>query len=263
MRWYQFGAFCPLFRIHGQYPYREIYNTSPEGHPVYKAMVYYDKLRYRLMPYIYTLAGMTWHRDYTIMRPLVMDHQADKGVLDVADEYMFGSDLLICPVYAYRARTREVYLPSTYGWYDLLSGKYYEGGKTYTVDAPLDKIPVYAKEGAIIPMGPELQYTGEKPAEPLTLYVFEGRDGKFTLYEDEGTTYGYEKGVFATLDIVYENTGRKLSLGKWQGEYPGMLKERTIEVKLITRDGKGGIDFQGLPVKKVAYNGEPTEIILQ
>jgi len=260
LRWYQFGAFCPLFRIHGQYPFREIYNISPEGHPVYKAMVYYDKLRYRLIPYIYTLAGMTYHHDYTIMRALAMDHPADARVLDVADQYMFGPDLLVAPVYTYKARTREVYLPATYGWYDLLSGQYFEGGKSYTIGAPPDRIPVFAKEGAIIPLGPELQYTGEKPADPLTLYVFDGKDGKFVLYEDEGTTYGYEKGAFATLEFTYGNAGKRLSIGKWQGEFPGMLKERTIEVKLITRDGKGGIDFKGLPAKKIAYTGEPVEI---
>jgi len=260
LRWYQFGAFCPLFRIHGQYPFREIYNISPEGHPVYKAMVYYDKLRYRLIPYIYTLAGMTYHHDYTIMRALAMDHPADARVLDVADQYMFGPDLLVAPVCTYKARTREVYLPATYGWYDLLSGQYFEGGKSYTIGAPPDRIPVFAKEGAIIPLGPELQYTGEKPADPLTLYVFDGKDGKFVLYEDEGTTYGYEKGAFATLEFTYDNAGKRLSIGKWQGEFPGMLKERTIEVKLITRDRKGGIDFKGLPAKKIAYTGEPVEI---
>lgn len=262
MRWYQFGAFCPLFRIHGQYPFREIYNISPEGHPVYKAMVFYDRLRYRLMPYIYTLAGMTWHRDYTIMRPLAMDHPADARVLDIADQYMFGPDLLVCPVYAFKARTREVYLPATCGWYDLITGQYFEGGKSYTADAPLEKIPVFAREGAILAMGPELQYTGEKPADPLTLCIFEGRDGKFTLYEDEGTTYGYEKGVFATLDMDWDNAGRKLSVGQWQGTYPGMLKNRTLQVKLIRKDGKGGIDAPQVPVKTIVYTGEPVIVEL-
>ena len=263
LRWYQFGAFCPLFRIHGQYPFREIYNISPEGHPVYKSMVYYDKLRYRLMPYIYTLAGMTWYRDNTIMRPLVMDHAADVRVLNITDQYMFGPDLMVCPVYTYKARTRAVYLPATCGWYDLISGQYFEGGKSYTVDAPLEKIPVFAREGAIIPMGPELQYTGEKPADPLTLYVFDGKDGRFTLYEDEGTTYGYEKGAFVTLDIAYDNAGKKLSIGKWQGEYPGMLKERTIQVKLVSKECKGGIDYTGFPVKTIIYSGEPLVVEYQ
>ncbi|MBN1415434.1 MAG: DUF5110 domain-containing protein [Bacteroidales bacterium] len=263
MRWYQFGAFCPLFRIHGQYPYREIYNISPEGHPVYNAMVYYDRLRYRLMPYIYTLAGWTWHRDYTIMRPLVMDHAADKGVLDIKDEYMFGPDLLVCPVYAYGARTREVYLPATNGWYDLLSGKYAEGGQICTIEAPLEKIPVFAREGAILPMGPAIQYTGEKPADPLTLVVFDGKDGKFTLYEDEGTTYGYEKGAFSTIDFSYDNATKKISIGKLQGEFPEMLKKRIIIVKLITHKNAGGIDFPGHTAKTIGYSGEPAELELQ
>jgi alpha-D-xyloside xylohydrolase len=262
MRWYQFGAFCPLFRIHGQFPYREVYNISPEGHPVYKAMVFYDKLRYRLMPYIYTLAGWTWHRDYTIMRPLVMDHPADPAVLNITDEFMFGPDLLVCPVYTYRARTREVYLPATSGWYDILTGQYFEGGKTYTAEAPLEKMPVYAREGAILPAGPELQYTGEKPADPLTLFIFEGKDGKFTLYEDDGITYGYEKGVFAGIEFSWDNANRKLSVGQLQGDFPGLVRERTIEVKLITKAGAGGIDSRGLPVRTLVYSGEAVEIDL-
>ena len=263
MRWFQFGAFCPLLRIHGQYPFREIYNISPEGHPVYKAMVFYDNLRYRLMPYLYTLAGMTYHHDYTMMRPLAMDHPTDAGVLNITDEYMIGPDLLVCPVYAFKARTREVYLPATSGWYDLLSGQYFDGGKNYTVEAPLDKIPVYAKEGAIITAGPVIQYTDEKPADPLTLYVFEGKDGKFTLYEDEGTSYDYEKGMFTTLDFIFDNTRKKLSIGKLQGEYPGMVKDRTIIVKLITKEVATGIDFPDFPAHTVTYSGEPVEVDLQ
>jgi alpha-D-xyloside xylohydrolase len=184
MRWYQFGVFCPLFRIHGQFPYREIYNTSPEGHPVYKSMVYYDKLRYKLMPYIYSLSGMTYFDDYTIMRALIMDHAVDKNVLNIADEFMFGPSLLVCPVYDYKVRDRKVYLPSTSNWYNLLSGEFFEGGKEYTVAAPLEKIPVFVKEGAIVPVGPDIQYVNEKLADPITLFVFEGKDGSFALYED-------------------------------------------------------------------------------
>jgi alpha-D-xyloside xylohydrolase len=214
------------------------------------------------MPYIYTLAGWTWHRDYTIMRPLVMDHAADPAVLDIADEFMFGPDLLVCPVYNFRARTREVYLPATSGWYELLSGQYFEGGKTYTAGAPLEKIPVYAREGAILPMGPEMQYTGEKPADPLTLYIFEGKDGRFNLYEDEGTTYGYEKGAFATLEFTWDNAGRKLSVGKLQGDFPGLVRERTLTIKLITKAGKGGIDSRSVPVRTLVYSGEAVEIKL-
>jgi alpha-D-xyloside xylohydrolase len=262
LRWFQFGAFCPLFRIHGQFPFREIYNISPEGHPVYEAMVFYDKLRYRLMPYIYTLAGWTWQHDYTIMRPLVMDHPSDTAVRNIADEYMFGPDLLVCPVYTFRAKTREVYLPATCGWYDLLTGRYFEGGKTYTAEAPPEKIPVYIREGAILPTGPVLQYTGEKPADPLTLFIFEGRDGSFTLYEDDGATYGYERGAFSGIAFTWDNANRKLAVGKLEGNFPGMLKERTIEVKLITKTGKGGIDSRAIPVRTLIYSGEATEIKL-
>jgi alpha-D-xyloside xylohydrolase len=263
LRWFQFGAFCPLFRIHGQYPFREIFNIAPENHSVYKSMVFYDKLRYRLMPYIYSLAGMTYHNDYTIMRPLFMDHASDTTVYKIKDEFMFGPELLICPVYSYTAREKEVYLPATSGWYDLLTGEYYKGGKFYKIKAPLEKIPVFANEGAIIISGPEIQYTGEKPADPLIVYVFDGKDGHFSLYEDDGLTYNYEKGMFSTIDFTYNSTMKTLKVSEVRGSYPEMLKEREIIIKLITQASKGGIDFSGLMTKSIKYSGIAVELKLQ
>ncbi len=263
LRWFQFGAFCPLFRIHGQYPFREIFNIAPENHPVYKSMVYYDKLRYRLMPYIYSLAGMTYHNDYTIMRPLILDHASDKQVLNINDEFMFGPALLVCPVYNYLTREKEVYLPATSDWYDLLTGEYYQGGRHYHIKTPLDKIPVFAKEGAVIPSGPEIQYTGEKPADPLIVYVFDGKDGRFTLYEDDGITYNYEKGTFSTIDFVYSNNSKTLTISENKGSFPEMLNEREIIVRFITPASKGGIDFPGLKTKTVKYSRNSIEIKLQ
>lgn len=261
LRWYQFGVFCPLFRIHGQYPFREIYNTSPEGHPVYNSMVFYDKLRYRLMPYIYSLAGITYLDDYTIMRPLVMDFPGDKKVLNIADEYMFGPGLLVCPVYDYKARNREVYLPSNSNWYDLMNGDYFEGGKNYTVDAPLNKIPVFVKEGAIITTGPDIQYVNEKLADPITVYVFEGKDGTFKLYEDEGTNYDYEKGLYSLITFNYNNTDKSLTINERQGQYPGMLKSRKFIVKLITKS-TGGIENSSLEGTTIEYDGTSITIKL-
>ncbi len=193
-RWYQFGSFCPLFRSHGQYPYREVFNISPEGHPAYNSMVWYDKLRYRLMPYIYSLAGVTYFNDYTIMRAMVMDFGSDLNVESIGDQYMFGPSLLVAPVYKYKARTREVYLPASCGWYDLYTGKYFTGGQKIDADAPYERMPLFVKEGSIIPVGPDIQYVDEKPADPLTLLVYTGRDCVFTLYEDEGINYNYEHG---------------------------------------------------------------------
>ena len=168
-RWYQFGAFVPLFRSHGQFPYREIFNIAPEIHPAYHSFLYYDKLRYRLLPYIYSLAGAAYHDDYTIMRGLAMDFSKDTAVLSIGDQYMFGSSLLINPIYEYKQRSRLLYLPKCAGWYDLYSGKWYEGGQKILADAPYERMPVFVKAGSIIPFGPSLQYTSEKPADTITL----------------------------------------------------------------------------------------------
>ena len=168
-RWFQFGSFCPLFRSHGQYPYREIYNISGEGSPSYKSMVYYDKLRYHLMPYIYSLAGLTYFNDYTIMRAMIMDFKADKTVKNIGDQYMFGPSLLVAPVYNYKARSRIVYFPSTCGWYDFYDGIYILGGHNLHVDAPYERMPLYVKEGSIVPFGPEIMFTSDKKADNITL----------------------------------------------------------------------------------------------
>ena len=191
-RWFQFGAFCPLFRAHGQYPFREPWEIAPEGHPAYESIVYYTKLRYTLMPYIYSLAGKTWFEDYTIMRPLVMDFLSDKKVENIGDTYMFGPAFLVAPVYEYEARTRNIYFPRG-GWFDYYTNKYYEGGIARTVEAPYDRMPLYVRAGSIIPAGPEIQWTDQKPAEVIDLYVYQGANGSFTLYEDENVKYNYEK----------------------------------------------------------------------
>ena len=161
-RWYQFGAFVPIFRSHGQFPFREIYNLAPPDHPAYQSLLYYDKLRYRLLPYLYTVAGMTYHDNYTIMRGLAMDFGKDTAVKNIADQYLFGPSLLINPVYNYKERNKSLYLPAGQGWYDFYTGQYNKGGQHITVDAPYEKMPLFVKEGSIIPFGPELQYTAEK-----------------------------------------------------------------------------------------------------
>jgi alpha-D-xyloside xylohydrolase len=254
-RWYQFGSFCPLFRSHGQYPLREVYNISPEGHPAYKSMVYYDKLRYYLMPYIYSLAGLTYFNDYTIMRAMVMDFGSDKNVTSTGDQYMFGPSLLVAPVYKYRARTREVYLPVSCGWYNFYSGKYIRGGQKFNMDAPYERIPLFVKEGSIIPFGPSIQYTDEKPANPLTLYIYTGRDCAFTLYEDEGINYNYEQGAFSAIKFSYNNTTGELTIDERKGEFDGMLKSRTFKIVWITRDRPVPFDPDVTPHATVKYNG--------
>lgn len=254
-RWYQFGAFVPLFRVHGQFPYREIYNTAPEGHPAYQSMLYYNRLRYRLMPYIYTLAGDAYHRNYTIMRGLVMDFPADTMARNTGDQYMFGPSLLINPVYTYKATNRPVYLPAGQGWYDLYSGTYYEGGSTIIAAAPYERMPVFVKEGAIIPAGPALQYTGEKPADPITLYVYAGKNAAFTLYEDENVNYNYEKGAFSQIPFTYDESAHTLTIGDRQGSFTGMLKQRTLYIQVISKAAPQGMDREAAG-KKIKYNGK-------
>ena len=253
-RWYQFGAFCPLYRAHGQYPFREVWNIAPEGHPAYNSILYYTKLRYNLMPYIYSLAGMTYLNDYTIMRPLVMDFTADAQVNNIGDQFMFGPAMMVAPVYEYGARSREMYFPAICGWYDFYSGKYVSGGQKLTVDAPYEHIPLFVREGAIIPYGPDMQYSDEKPASEITLYVYAGQDGAFTLYEDEGVNYNYEKGQYATIPFTYKEAEGTLTVGARKGEFPGMLKERTFNVVKVSKDKPQPFDLKvkGVVVK---YDG--------
>ena len=234
-RWYQFGSFCPLFRSHGQFPFREVYNLSPETHPAYKSMVYYDKLRYRLMPYIYSLAGMTHFNDYTIMRPLIMDFNGDRKVNNIGDQYMFGPSLMVSPVYKYKAREREIYFPAACGWYDFYTGKFINAGQKIKVDAPYERLPLYVREGTILPIGPEIQYTDEKPADPLTLYIYTGKSCDFTLYEDEGTNYNYEKGSYSTIHLIYNEERKELTIEDRKGEFNGMLKTRTFNIVIINK----------------------------
>lgn len=253
-RWYQFGAFCPLYRAHGQYPFREVWNIAPQGHPCYESILYYTNLRYRLMPYIYSLAGMTYFQDYTIMRPLVMDFAADARVTNIGDQFMFGPALMAAPVYEYGARTRSMYFPAGTGWYDFYTGRYTEGGQQLTVDAPYERIPLYVREGSILPMGDVMQYTDERPADNVTLLVYTGRDASFTLYEDEGVNYNYEKGQYATIPFTYNEAEGTLTIGDRQGEYPGMLTERTFYVVPVSKAKPQQPDGKPEGVR-IQYNG--------
>ena len=240
-RWNQFGCFIPLYRAHGQWPLREVFNIAPEGHPAYESIVYYHKLRYRMMPYLYSMAGWAHFKDYTLMRALVMDFADDKNVLDIPDQWMFGPAFMACPVGYYKARNRQVYFPKQSGWYDLYSGEFINGGQKLIVDAPYGRIPVYVREGSIIPFGPELQWSDEKPAELINLYVYTGADGQFQLYEDEGTNYNYEKGKYATIDFNYDEAtsprARPRESRRADGRVQRQASDRqTIMCELITKD---------------------------
>ena len=259
-RWFQFGAFCPLFRSHGQYPYREIFNISPAGTPAYKSMVYYNRLRYRLMPYIYSLAGMTWFNDYTIMRAMVMDFGSEAAVRSIGDQYMFGPSILVAPVYEYKARDRKVYFPSACGWYDFYSGQFIPGGRYLDVSAPYERLPLFVREGSIIPFGPEIEYTSQKLADPVTLFVYTGRNASFTLYEDEGVNYGYERGECTFIPFNYDEVSGELTIGERKGQYPGMLRDRTFNIVWVTRTNNIEFDPDMKPHATLSYDGSPVVV---
>ena len=259
VRWHQFGAFVPLFRTHGQFPYRELWNIAPDNHPAYKTMLYYTQLRYRLMPYIYTMAGMSHFNDFTIMRALMMDYSSDKNVLNVSDQYMFGKELMICPVYQYKARTRDVYFPKEAGWYNLYNGKYTTGGQKQTVDATYDRMPIYVAAGSILPMGKVIQNTTQAQTD-LTLYVYAGKNGTFSLYEDENTNYNYEKDASATIKFTYDDKNKTLTAAERKGSFKGMAKERNISIILVTENNAIGIDSPMKNEKTIHYTGSQISV---
>lgn len=272
MRWMQYGLFCPVFRSHGADAPREIYQFGKKGEPIYDAIESTIRLRYRLLPYIYSLSRHVSTEDGSFMRALMMDFKDDKNVWDNGRQYMFGHSLLVCPVLdplfteekivktdestgwnAQKAGGREggwpavkwdaektyaVYLPAyTAGgkkgqWYDFWTGRLYSGGTTVEADAPLGHSPLYVRQGSIIPMGPEMQYSSQKPWDTLTLLIYPGDNASFTLYEDEGDNMNYLKGAFAETPITWNNRTRTLTIADRRGAYPGMVTTRTFVLQL-------------------------------
>ena len=263
-RWNQFGCFVPLYRTHGQWPTREVWNIAPADHPAYKTIVAYDKLRYRLMPYLYSMAGMVHFKDYTMMRGLVMDFNGDDNVYDIKDQWMFGPALMACPVGEYQKYSRNVYLPKQKGWYDFYTGKHYAGGQTIVADAPFDKIPVFVPEGSILPVGPEMEWSDQKKAELIDLYVYAGKDGSYTLYEDEGTNYNYEKGKYAMIDFKYNDAQKTVTIDARKGSFDGMLQKRRFNIVLVSDNNQQGISLAKAPKgKMVKYAGKAVTVKLK
>lgn len=261
-RWHQFGAFAPMYRSHGQFPFREPWNIAPENHPAYKSIQYYLNLRYRLMPYLYSLAAMVHYDDYTIMRPLIMDFAADTNVQNIGYQFMMGPSIMVNPVYTYGARQREVYFPKNTTWYCFYTGKVMsKGGETLTVPAPYEYLPLYVRAGSIIPYGPAMQYCDEKQADNIRLFVYQGANGQFTLYEDENVNYGYEAGRCAKIKITYDEAKKTLTIGDREGSFPGMLQERTFTVVTVNASKAQGYDPEASGIE-VKYNGKKTEIKL-
>ena len=258
-RWHQFGTFVPLFRTHGQWPRRELWNIAPEGSAAYSSILWYMQLRYRLMPYLYSLAGAVHFDDATLMRGLPMDYPDDPEVRDLSDQWMFGPALMPCPVYEYKARSREVYFPQG-GWYDFYTGKYIQGGQRLTVEAPYERMPLYVREGSIIPVGDAMEWSDEKPADHITFLVYAGKDAYFTFYEDDGLTYGYEKGECSSIGVHWNDSARILTLEERKGSFPGMLKSRTFCVGVIDPDNPLPFDPDNINALFINYDGMPCRI---
>jgi alpha-D-xyloside xylohydrolase len=263
LRWFQFGAFSPLFRSHGEYPYREIFNLAPDGSEVQNSLIWYDRLRYRLLPYIYTLAADTYLRHGTIVRALIMDFPGDPRVRELGDQYLFGPAFLVAPVTAYRARSREVYLPAGARWYDFYTGRAHDGGRAITADAPLARMPLYVRAGAIVPVGPAVEYADQQLDGPITILVYRGADGAFDLYEDDGETYAHRRGAFTRIPIGSDDASGTVTIGAREGGYPGMARQRTFHVRWIAGPSADAADFDAPPDRTVRYSGAAVTVKAQ
>ncbi len=259
-RWFEFGVFCPIFRTHGHRVNNtnEIFSYGPQV----PTLIAYDKLRYRLLPYIYSLAWRVTNDDYTIMRPLIMDWRTDLKVRAIGDEYMFGPSILVNPVTLEDATERTVYLPPAPAWYDFWAGTKLNGDQRIQAAAPLERIPLYVKAGTILPLGPEVEYATQAPDAPITLRIYRGADADFTLYEDEGDTYDYEKGEYATIPLHWDEASSTLTIGARQGQYPGMGRNRTFRIVLVDATHGTGAQIEPNPAKQIQYDGSAVQVAL-
>jgi alpha-D-xyloside xylohydrolase len=272
-RWIQFGAFCPMMRSHGAGAPREIYQFGQKGDPVYDAIEKYIRLRYRLLPYIYSTSWDVTAHQSSMFRALVMDFAGDKRVLDLNDEYLFGQSILVCPVtrpmYSVEGKenfselkTREVYLPEGTGWFDFWTGAQRKGGQWVEKESPIDLMPLYIKAGTILPLGPRVQYATEKKWDELEIRIYEGADGVFTLYEDENDTYQYENGMYSTITFRWNDSNRKLTIEDRQGSFPGMLTGRKFHIVKVTQTRGTGDGPAGEFDRTVEYTGEKISVRL-
>ena len=270
VRWFQFGAFCPLFRSHGTQTPREVWQFGEPGDWAYESLVKFDKLRYRLLPYIYSLAWKVTNDHYTLMRPLAMNYKKDKRVWNIKNQFMFGPAFMVTPVTEHQyfplepdssknlatVRDTKVYLPGTTKWYDFWTGELHEGGQNISKKTPIDVMPLYVPEGSIIPMGPNKQYATEKAEDPLELRVYTGKDGSFELYEDENDNTNYEKGVHATIAFDWNEANQELTIHQRKGTFPGMLQNRTMHIVWVSEQQGTGIELTQNSDVQITYTGE-------
>jgi alpha-D-xyloside xylohydrolase len=255
VRWFEWGTFNPILRVHGTRGNpdgNELWSYGPDAQRI---LVDFDRLRYRLLPYTYSLAWMTTREAYTPMRPLVMDFRTDTRAADIWDQFMYGPAFLVNPVTEPRAITRHVYLPPA-KWYEFWSGRLIRAPAVVDAPTPLDRIPLYVRAGSIVPMGPEVEWSTQKPADPIEVRVYPGADGNFTIYEDENDGYNYEKGVYATIPLHWDDIHQTLTIGERKGEFPGMLQSRTFQIVVVGENHGAGIHSEDKPNKIVTYSGK-------
>ena len=283
VRWMQYGLFCPVFRSHGADAPREIWQFGQKGEPVYDAIEKQIRLRYRLLPYLYSTAWQVTSNNQSYLRPLFSDFAADKKVWDLTDEFMFGSSILAAPIVEAQytqekiiredamtgwerkevsgesaaqadwggTKTATKYLPKGANWYDFWTGKLYKGGQNVVLTTTLDKVPMFVRAGSILPLGPEMQYVGEKSWDNLEIRIYPGADGEFSLYEDEGDGYNYEQGYYSNIIFTWTDRTRTLHISARQGGYKGMLLDRKFT--LVLPDGT---------TRTIDYNGNQIELKL-
>jgi alpha-D-xyloside xylohydrolase len=253
VRWFQWSTFCPILRVHGYGTRTEMWHWLPGTQT---NLLAYDQLRYRMLPYNYSQAWDVTSRGGTIMRALGMDFPTDPKAWNIGHEYMFGPAFLVAPVTEAQATKWNVYLPAGPGWINFWTGERMAGGQDAQTDAPLERLPLFVKAGSIVPLGPDLQYASEKPADPIELRVYRGADGRFTLYEDEGDNYNYEKGKHATIPISWNEAKNTLEIGRRDGKFPGMLQERTFHVVWVSPAHGAGAALTQQPDAVVHYKGK-------
>lgn len=271
-RWLQYGAFLPMFRSHGTDTPREIWQFGQPGTVFYDTIAAFIQLRYRLLPYIYALSHQVTSQDYTMMRMLAFDFAVDSRVLDIDDQYMFGPAILVNPVvkpmYFEKNsavlsgidKTRSVYLPKGECWFDFWTGKAFTGGFTVEAEAPIERMPLYIRAGSILPMGEAVQYAARNNQNVLELRIYTGTDGTFTLYEDEGDTYAYEKGEYSTIELHWSDGAKRLMIGARTGGFKQYSPEITFNVVLVRENHGVGIAYAGSADRTVVYTGEALEI---
>ncbi|HEV3036579.1 MAG TPA: glycoside hydrolase family 31 protein [Candidatus Angelobacter sp.] len=253
VRWFEFGAFSPVFRAHGTRTtnQNEIWSYGPEAQ---KILIAYDRLRYRLLPYIYSVAWKVTSEGYTLMRPLVMDFRTDLRAQNIGDEYLFGPAILVAPVTEPAAASRHLYLPEA-KWYDFWTGETVNGHRTIDAAALLDKLPLFVRAGSIVPLGPDVEFAAQDLSGPIELRIYRGADGDFDLYEDQGDTYSYERGVYATIPLHWDDKNRVLTIDDRHGKFPGMQESRTFHVVFVGKDHGTGVNSTTNANKIVQYSG--------